>query len=413
MALQWNRQNVGFVDGFLVPNTHIMSRHTQIIAGIDVGTHQIKVAVVRVAKSAERNVPQLLGTGFADSRGIRNGYIISEAEVAKSIKTAVAMAEKNAGVPIKRAYVSLGSIGLDEIEATGEIIPARADSEITDHDLEKVAQDCEDRIADRIPNRRILHIIPLRYRVDGELVLGRATGMQGTKLEADCLFITAYEQHLHELTAAVGQAGVMVEDVTASPLAASFVLLNKAQKRAGCVLANIGAETVSIVVFEDFLPISVKVFPIGSNDITNDLALGLKIPIEEAEKAKRGGMTSMSLPKKKVEEIIAARLTDIFELIDNHLKKIKRDGLLPAGIILTGGGSNLLMAQDTARDVLNLPARFANLELNKNTKMKDASWTVAYGLCLLGASSSDERNSIGINRTQRRSLWGWFSQFLP
>lgn len=385
-----------------------------IITGIDVGTHQVKVVIVRAPQSKkERALPQLLGTGFAESKGLRNGYIINETEVARSIRAAVAQAEKTAGVAVKKAYVSIGSIGLDEVTATGEIIPARADSEITDMDVEKVTADSEERIIEHIPNRRILHGIPLRYRVDGDLVLGKPQGMRGTKLEVDSLFITTFEQHLNELTKAVEAAGIQVEDVMAAPLAASFVLLTKAQKRAGCVLANIGAETVSIVVFEDFLPISVKIFPIGSSEITNDLALGLRIPIEEAEKAKRGGMTSTTVPKKKIDEIISARLTDMFELIDNHLKKLKKDGLLPAGIILTGGGSNLLMTQEVARNTLNLPARFAHLELSKNTKTKDASWTVAYGLCMLGASSQDERSDIGISKQPRRSFLDWLGQFLP
>ena len=388
-------------------------RHN-IITGIDVGTHQVKVTVVRAPQTKkERALPQLLGTGIAESRGMRNGYIVNAADVVRSIKAAVAQAQKNTGVSIKKAYVAIGSVGIDEMESRGEIIPARADSEITDVDVEKVSQDSEDRVTEQIPNRRILHGIPLRYRVDGELVLGKPNGMRGTKLEVDSLFITAFEQHINELTAAVEEAGVQVEDIMAAPLAASFVLLSKSQKRAGCVLANIGAETVSIVVFEDFLPISVKIFPIGSNDITNDLALGLRISIEEAEKAKRGGMTSITVPKKKIDEIMAARLTDIFELIDNHLKKLKRDGLLPAGIILTGGGSNLLMSQEIAKTTLNLPARFANLDFGKNIKMKDSSWTVAYGLCLLGASEKDDHSDIGITKKARRSILDWLKQFLP
>lgn len=390
------------------------SPRPNIITGIDVGTHQIKVAVVRAPQnSKERSMPQLVGTGIADSRGMRNGYIVNEQDVVRSIKTAVAQAEKNTGVAIKKAYVALSSIGIDEVHARGEIIPARADSEITDMDVEKVSQDSEERVAEQIPNRRILHAIPLRYRVDGESVLGKPNGMRGTKLEVDSLFITAFEQHLSALSGAVENAGVQVEDIMAAPLAASFVLLSKSQKRAGCILVNIGAETVSTVVFEDFLPISVKVFPIGSADITNDLALGLRIPIEEAEKAKRGGMTSVTVPKKKIDEIMAARLTDIFELIDNHLKKLKKDGLLPAGVILTGGGANLQMTQEIARNTMNLPARFANLEFSKNTKMKDSAWTVAYGLCLLGASTRDEQTTVGIQKRSSRSLLDWFKQFLP
>lgn len=389
-----------------------MSEH--IITGIDVGTYQVKVAIVRVPKSRdERLLPQIIGTGFAESRGLRNGYIINEADVVRSIRSAVAQAEKAAGVSVKKAYLSIGSIGLDEMVSTGEIITSRADSEITQIDIEKATQDSEERINDHIPNRKVIHAIPLRYRIDGEEVLGKPQGMRGTKLEVDTLFITTFEQHLNDLIGAVERTGVYVEDVMASPLAASFVILSKTQRRAGCIMANIGAETVSIVVFEDLTPISLKVFPIGANDITNDIALGLKITLEEAEKIKRGGITGTTFPKKKLEEIINARLSDIFELIDLHLKKIKKDGLLPAGIILTGGGSTTLGIQDLARTTLNLPARIATLEVGKNTKVRDASWAVAYGLCMIGASDGEESTAIGIAKATKRTILDWLSQFLP
>ena len=389
-----------------------MSEH--IITGIDVGTYQVKVAIVRVPKSRdERILPQIIGTGFAESRGLRNGYIINESDVVRSIRSAVAQAEKAAGVSVKKAYLSIGSIGLDEMVATGEIITSRADSEITNIDIEKAQADSEERIADHIPNRKVIHAIPLRYRIDGEEVLGKPQGMKGTKLEVDTLFITTFEQHLNDLIGAVERTGVYVEDVMASPLAASFVILSKTQRRAGCIMANIGAETVSVVVFEDLTPISLKVFPIGANDITNDIALGLKITLEEAEKIKRGGITGTTFPKKKLEEIINARLSDIFELIDLHLKKIKKDGLLPAGIILTGGGSTTLGIQDLARTALNLPARIATLEVGKNTKVRDASWAVAYGLCMIGASDGEESTAIGIAKATKRNILDWLSQFLP
>ncbi len=389
-----------------------MSEH--IITGIDVGTYHVKVAIVRVPHSKhERGLPQIIGTGYAESRGLRNGYIMSETDVIRSIRSAVAQAEKTAGVVVKKAYLSIGSVGLDELVSTGEIITSRADSEITVIDTEKAGQDSEDRIIDHIPNRKIIHAIPLRYRVDGEIVLGKPVGMRGTKLEVDTLFITTYEQHLNDLIGAVERTGIYVEDVMASPLAASFVILNKAQRRAGCILVNIGAETVSTVVFEDMTPISLKVFPIGSNDITNDLALGLKISLEEAEKVKRGAITTTNHPKKRIEEIVNARLSDIFELIDAHLKKIKKDGLLPAGVVLTGGGATVMNIQELAKNSLGLPARVATLELGKNTKVRDASWAVAYGLCMIGASDGEESTAIGVVKQTKKTLLEWLSQFLP
>ena len=140
----------------------------RIITGIDVGTFHVKVAIARVSKDPNsQGKPEIIGTGLAESRGLKSGYIMHEADVARSIKSAIAQAEKNAGVVVKRAHVAIGSIGLEEVYSHGEIIPARADSEVTNIDLEKVMQDSEERVADHIPNRRILHSIPLRYSIDG------------------------------------------------------------------------------------------------------------------------------------------------------------------------------------------------------------------------------------------------------
>ncbi len=389
-----------------------MAEH--IITGIDIGTYNVKVAIARVPKNAtEHTMPEIIGTGFAESRGLKSGYINQSDEVARSVKSAVAQAEKAAGVIVKKAHVAIGSIGLEETYSRGEIIPARADSEISAIDVEKVMQDSEDRIIDHIPNRKILHNIPLRYTIDGTEVMGRPQGMHGTKLEADVLFITSYEQHINDLMSTIESIGIYTEDIIASPLAASFVMLSKTQKKAGCILANIGSETTSIVVFEDSTPISLKIFPAGANDITNDIALGLKVSLEDAEKIKRGGMTSATYSKKRLDEIIQNRLTTIFTLIDTHLKKIKRDGLLPAGIILTGGGSNCHGIAEVAKSVLSLPARTATLEIGKNTKVKDATWAVAYGLCMWGASDTEDNSTLGIVKQTKKSIFSWFNQFLP
>ena len=386
----------------------------RIVTGIDIGTYQVKVVIAQSPRTASGHaLPQIIGTGYAESRGLRNGYIINESDVVRSLRSAVLQAEKAAGVSVKHAYISIGGIGLDEIHARGEVITSRADSEITQTDIDKAMQDSEERIQDAIPNRKILHAIPLAFIVDGEPVLGRPHGMKGTKLEVDALFVTTFEQHLNDLVAAIESVGIVVDDVMASPLAGSLVMLTKTQKRAGCVLANIGAETVSIVVFENSTPISLKVFPIGGSDITNDIALGLKIPLEEAEKIKRGSMASATFSKRKLDEIIAARLTDIFELIDAHLKKIKRDGLLPAGVIITGGGSGIATVQDLARAALRLPSKIATLDPGQNGKVKDASWAVAYGLCMWGIAGGEGESGITVARKTGNTLINWFKQFLP
>lgn len=388
-----------------------MAKH--IITGIDVGTYQVKVVIAEKSSDATHDVPQIIGTGYAESRGLRNGYIINEHDVIRSVRNAVTQAEKASGIRIKRAYISMGGIGIDEIHARGESITSRADSVITTVDIDKAIEASEESILEKIPNRKVIHAIPLQYFVDGEKVHGRPNDLRGTKLEVDVLFVTAFEQHLNDLVSAIESIGIKVDDVMASPLAGSLVMLTKAQKRAGCVLANIGAETVSIVIFENNTPVSLKIFPLGSADVTNDIALGLKITIEEAEKIKRGGMSSVPYSKKKLDEIISARFIDIFELIDAHLRKIKRDGLLPAGIILTGGGSSLAMVQELAKTSLRLPSRIATLDPSQNGKVKDATWAVSYGLCLWGITGSEEESGINLAHRAGNSLINWFKQFIP
>jgi cell division protein FtsA len=270
-------------------------------------------------------------------------------------------------------------------------------------------------------NRRIIYSIPIQYKIDGKGVLGsRPLGMKGAKLEVKALFVTCLEHHLKDLVEAVEEAGVEVIDVVASPIAASFVTLNKAQKVAGCVLANIGSETVSIVVFENNMPVSLEVFPIGSTDITNDIALGLRVPLEEAESIKLGGITSTNYPKKKLDEIIAARLSDMFELIEAHLKKMGRDGLLPAGIVITGGGSSIPLVEEFAKSSLRLPSRVAHINFpeREKSKIKDAFFAVALGLCIISLAGEDEESrTVGrILRSQRSLITpikNWFKQFLP
>jgi len=386
----------------------------RIVTGIDVGTYQVKVVIVRQPKKGEaKTLPKIIGTGFAESRGLRHGYIINESDVIRSVHNAIRQAQNAAGVEVKRAYLSIGGVGLDELHSHGEIITSRADSEISHIDTEKTMADSEERIQEKVVNRKILHAIPIQYTIDGTPVYGRPHGMKGTKLEVESLFITCFEQHLNDLVEAIESTGIAVEDVMASPLAGSLVMLTKAQKRAGCVLANIGAETVSIVVFENGIPVSLKVFPIGSTDITNDIALGLKIPLEEAEKLKRGHISNANYSKRRLEEIVSARLSDMFELIDTHLKKIKRDGLLPAGIIITGGGSGITTIQDLAKASLRLPSRIATLDPGQNGKVKDASWAVAYGLCIWGINGSEGESGIKLAKQTGNSILNWFKQFLP
>ena len=435
-----------------------MSR--SIITGIDIGTYHVKVVISeapdpreersgkkttkgdRVGSGYEKapnpNFPKVLGMGMAESKGLRHGYITNVRDVARSIRAAVAEAEKRAGVKVKRAFVSAGGIGLGSIVSTSSVIVTKADAEITALDIQKLQEQCQKDIPPAASvNRKILHEVPLSYKIDGKAVLGNPEGMKANKLEVKMLFITCLEHHLNDLIQAVEEAGVTVQDVMAAPLAASLVTLSKTQKIAGCILANIGAETVAIAVFENNMPVSLEVFPIGSTDITNDIALGLKVPLEEAEQIKIGVITGSSYPRKKLEEIIEARLSDIFELIDAHLKKVGRSGLLPAGIIISGGGAGLGTIEDMARVALRLPSKVGRVNFGDQEKIhermqdgslertvgigrqsyRDATWAVAYGLCILGMNAEEDGMTLGssgiIIKSAKNKLVAWFKQFLP
>jgi len=391
----------------------------EIAVGIDVGTYQVKTVIAIRTPGKVKQTTKIVGTGIAESKGLRHGYIINKSEVTDSIRQAVADASKVANFEIKRAYISMGGVGVGSIRTVGTVVISRADLEITEDDVLEATKEAEKAIPQSVSiNKKVIHSIPIQYRIDGKPTLGSPEGLKGTKLEAQVLFVMCLENHLNDLIEAVEDAGIVVADVMASPIAGSFITLTKTQKIAGCVLANIGSETVSIVVYENGIPISLEVFPIGGTDITNDIALGLKIPLEEAESIKLGSITNTDVSKKKLDDIVGARLSDMFNLIDIHLKKIGRSGMLPAGIIITGGGSGVGQIENIARDSLKLPSKVGRLEVGNGGKIQDSSWSVAHGLALAGLLSENETSITGanINRLFKR-IWSkfisWIKQFLP
>ncbi|MDB5224998.1 MAG: cell division protein FtsA, cell division protein FtsA [Candidatus Adlerbacteria bacterium] len=390
----------------------------KIVTGIDIGSYHVKV-VIAEHPDDPRQAPRILGTGYAESRGLRQGYIVSIPDISRSISAAIAQASKAANHKVKRVFLSVGGVGLDEAFARGETVVERGDSYITDRDIPRALDAAQAALPPSATlNRKIIHRIPLRYSVDGATVLARSPiGMKGTRISVETIFITCLESHVNDLVSAVEEAGVEVEDVVAAPIAASFVALTKTQKRVGCILANIGSETLSIVVFEDTVPISLKVFPVGAADITHDLALGLRIAPEEAEQLKVGAVLGSPYPKKKVDDLISRRINDMFKLVDAHLKKIGKNELLPGGIILTGGGSSIQTMSDLAKAVLRLPSRVAALTEGAASKvqLRDGSWAVAYGLTIWGFTQGgdlEQPSDHGI-KDLFSGLFRYLKKFLP
>jgi cell division protein FtsA len=355
----------------------------KIYTGIDIGTHQVKV-VIAAAPASPESPMQILATASSSSKGMRLGYVIDSREVARSVKSAVERASHAARVPVKSARVGMGGVSLEEVRASAEITLTQSGGIVTAKDIERVIDESEKRALSRLTNRAIIHVIPLEFRIDGSSVQGRPTGMQGNRLGVDTMLLTMLAQHHDDMIEAVEMAGIEVEGVMASPLAASLVTLNKAQKTAGVVLANIGAETLTIVVFDGDKPISLKVFAQGSTEITNALALSFQLPLTEAEQLKRGAVIGSTISPKKLAQVINTRLKEMFTHVNAHLKSIGRERLLPAGIVITGGGAGLPATIDVAKTILKLPSQIGLPMMLPRVSALDATWSVAFGLCRWG-----------------------------
>ena len=368
----------------------------RIYAGVDIGSSYVKVVLAAPAENSELPM-HILGIGTALSKGVRHGYVTNVKEAAKSIREALARARSAAKVPVRSARLALGGVSLDDIRSTGEITLTPSGGIVTEREVERVVNESEKRTASKLVNRSVLHTIPLEFRVDGQKVFGKPHGLQGTKLAVDTLFITVLGKHYDDAIEAVEAAGVEVEGVMASPLAASFVTLTKAQKTAGAILVNMGAETLSTIVFDNDVPVSVKVFSSGSSDVTNAIALSFRIPLGEAEQMKRGAVTGSGIAPQRINVTVTARLRGMFSLVNAHLKSIGRQRLLPAGIVLTGGGSSLALAAEVAKATLKLPAQVAQIGFLPRSSGIDATWAVAYGLCRWAymEDSADSKHTLG------------------
>ncbi|MDB5188946.1 MAG: Cell division protein FtsA [Candidatus Nomurabacteria bacterium] len=365
----------------------------QLTVGIDIGTSMTRV--VACVEDSAGGLPKIIASSSVETHGVRHGYITSREEAVIGLKCAVMEAEKESGTKIKTAAIAIGGIGLASECGVGTTVASRADGILSKLDIEKAIADAESTID--LKNKTILHAFPIVFKVDGKELPTRPEGISGSKLEVRVLFVTCFQQHLDDLLAVAQEAGIRVTGFTATPIAAQKLLLTDLQRNFGCTLIDIGAETVSVSVFENNTLTSLFVFGIGSLDITKDIALGLRVTPEEAESIKLGSVSFQSIPKKKLDEIVEARLSDIFELIDKYFKKIGRSGLLPAGAIIVGGGSRMQLVESVAKSLLRIPVKVAHVDF-PGTKgpVKDNRLLIAYSIA---AENSEPQQGAKIRRS--------------
>ncbi|MDZ4231848.1 MAG: cell division protein FtsA, partial [Candidatus Pacearchaeota archaeon] len=346
-----------------------------IIAGLDIGSSSVKMMVARKTEDARLEV---LGFAQESSSGMRKGAVVKQDEVARRIAAVKARAENVSSQKIDEVAVNLGGSHVFVTSSRGVVAVSRADGEISQEDVDRVLDAAQ---AFSLPsNKEILEVFPKEFLVDGEGSVKEPVGMRGIRLETEVLALCAFSPYLKNLTDAVLSSGLGVADVVPVPLATAEAVLTNQQKELGVAVLNIGAGTTSLAVFQEGDLLHLAVFPVGSDHITNDIAIGLRTEPEVAERIKvefgtlgvlKGKRTekieledgtTLSFSLKMLSHIIEARMKEILGLVAKDLKTISKQADLPAGIILAGGGAKLPKIAEFVKKEMRLPAKIGQAQ---------------------------------------------------
>ncbi|MDX9893406.1 MAG: cell division protein FtsA [Patescibacteria group bacterium] len=380
------------------------------IVGLDIGSTAIRIAVGQLAADGEKI--HIIGSAEVPAEGISKGVINSIEDAVSSISACQEKAERMIGLPINSAWVGISGGHIISQESHGVVAVARSDGEISEDDVARSIEAA--RTVATPPNYEILHVIPKSFTVDGQAGIKDPVGMTGVRLEVDTQIIQGLASQIRNLTKAVYRPGINIEDLVLSILATSEAVLTNRQKDLGVAVINIGGSTTSLSVFEEGDILHTAVLPVGSDHITSDLAIGLRISIDTAEKIKLEygtanasgigkrdevdigeleGKESNFVSLKYIAEITEARVEEILTKIDNELKKVDKSGKLPAGVVLTGGGSKLDGLVEAAKKHLRLPAVLGQPSnvTSAIDKINDLTFSTAIGLVLWGSQVSTQR----------------------
>jgi cell division protein FtsA len=344
------------------------------VAGLDLGTS--KVAVV-VGEVDEYGQVQLLGVGESPAEGLRKGVVVNIDKTVHAIQGAMVSAERMAGLHVESVVCSLGGPHLRSQNSRGVVAVSRGrDLEIAHDDVDRVIEAAR---AVAIPSdRQVIHVLPRSFTVDGQEGVKEAVGMTGQRLEVETNIVTGAQTSVQNVIKCVHQAGLDVEDVVAQGLASGEGVLTENEVNLGVCLIDIGAETTDVVVYMDGAVLKMSVLPIGGNHVTNDIAIGLRttpndaetlklnyghtlpevIPAEERIEVRQvGGDRIQAMPRRFLAEIIGPRMREVFQLSREEVKKSGYDGLLPAGVVVTGGAARLMGTTDAAQAVFDSSVR--------------------------------------------------------
>lgn len=405
------------------------------VVGIDVGTTKICTLVGEVYEDAQLRI---IGVGVAPSRGLRKGVVVNVQEATEAITASVQKAERISGYEIANAFVGIGGGHISAINSRGVVGISRGARGISQFDIER-ALDAARAIA--IPhNREIIHTIPRGYVVDGQEGVKDPIGMQGIRLEVEAHIVTGASTSVSNLVKCVRNAGVEIDDLILQPLASGEAVLRANEQEMGVVLADVGGGTTDIAIFIEGSIWHTVVLGIGGENVTRDVAVGLRTPFNTAEELKikygHAVPTSMSgdelievtsfgngareeVSRLQLAEVIEARAEEILSMILREVKRSGYDGLLAAGLVLCGGTADLAGIKELANQVLRLPARVGSPhDLQGLTDVLESpAYATSVGLLMWGMrhtpKEEPEPRRIRPPSIAWKRIRDWFRALLP
>ncbi len=358
------------------------------IIALDMGTHTMRAMALAIN---EESKPVILSLAQKESRGLRRGVIIDIEEATMCASEILGDLQRSLKQPIKNIFLNINGDHTNIRSSRGVVAVSRADGEISEEDISRAVKASE-KIISLPANRQILHVIPQDFTVDGISGIKDPIDMNGIRLELESLIIDGFTPAIKNIHKTTDILGYKIESLIFNPLLSSRSVLTKNQRELGAVLLDFGAGTTGMIIFEEDKILTAKVFPVGAANITNDIAIGLKIPVEVAEKIKLnyGSALASEISKKEIidlskiddcqnaiiqrrylAEIIEARIAEICDLIKKELKNIGKDGKLPAGAVLVGGGAKIPGLTDLIKKELKLTSQIGTLaNFSKETNME-------------------------------------------
>jgi cell division protein FtsA len=346
-----------------------------ILVAIDVGTSKVCALIGSVGRESELDV---IGHGTVRSSGLKKGAVVNIDQTVNAIVAAVEQAERLSGWKIDRAFVGVGGSQVESLNSTGQVAVTAHTREVSREDVQRAIEVAR---AVSIPaNREILHVERRGFIVDGQEGVKDPLGMIALRLEVETHIVTAPATAIQNLTKCVTSAGVKIDELVANALASAESVLNETERELGVAVADIGAGTVDLAMFTEGSPFHTGVLPVGGGFVTNDVAIGIKTSLPVAEELKirhgtcdlravaedeeisvsvLGEEAGRSISRLELSRIIEARMRETFELIGAEMRAAGA-GMLPAGLILTGGGAQLAGIAELGREVLQMPVRVAS-----------------------------------------------------